>query len=91
MPNIVTLQQCRGLNDADGTNPYLFNHGCVQRRVCSKKCPVGHAGTSGIWKPDHMLYDAQAYITETSFGQELDSKDLVKIMCVRREEAAAAP
>ncbi len=32
---------------------------------------------------------AQAYVAETSFGQDLDSKEIVKIMCVRREEAAA--
>ncbi len=42
--------------------------------------------------PITCFMHAQAYIAETSFGQELDSKDLVKvIMCVRREEAAAAP
>ena len=33
---------------------------------------------------------AQAYVAETSFGQELDGKDLIRIMCVRRDEADAS-
>jgi len=40
--------------------------------------------------PVTCFMHAQAYIAETSFGQELDSKDLVRIMCVRRDEAAAS-
>jgi hypothetical protein len=33
---------------------------------------------------------AQAYVAETSLGQELNGKDLVKITCVRRDEASAS-
>ncbi len=40
--------------------------------------------------PITCFMHAQAYIAETSLGQELDSKEIVKIMCVRREEAAAS-
>ncbi len=40
--------------------------------------------------PITCFMQAQAYVAETSFGQELDSKEIVKIMCVRREEAAAS-
>jgi hypothetical protein len=40
--------------------------------------------------PITCFMHAQAYVAETSFGQELDSKDLVKIMCVRRQEASAS-
>ena len=34
--------------------------------------------------------DAQAYLAEASFGQELDGRDLIRIVCVRRDEASAA-
>ena len=40
--------------------------------------------------PITCFTNAQAYVAETSFGQELDGKDLVRIMCVRRDEAAAS-
>ena len=40
--------------------------------------------------PATCFMHAQAYIAETSFGQELDRKDLVRIMCVRRDAAAAS-
>ena len=33
---------------------------------------------------------AQAYVAETSFGRDLDGKDLIRIMCVRNNEASAA-
>jgi len=33
---------------------------------------------------------AQAYVAETSFGQELDGNDFIRIMCVRNDEASAA-
>jgi hypothetical protein len=33
---------------------------------------------------------AQAYVAETSLGQELDGKDLVKIICVRHDEASSS-
>jgi hypothetical protein len=32
---------------------------------------------------------AQAYLAETSFGQELDGKGLVRIVCLRSDEASA--
>jgi hypothetical protein len=34
---------------------------------------------------------AQAYVAETSFGQELGVDDRVKIVCVRRDTVLAAP
>jgi len=37
----------------------------------------------------HFMH-AQAYVAETSFGQDLDGNDLIKIMCVRRVEADAS-
>ena len=39
--------------------------------------------------PITCYMQAQAYVAETSFGQELGSKDRLKIMCVRRENAVA--
>ena len=33
---------------------------------------------------------AQAYVAETSFGRDLDGKDLIRIMCVQNNEALAA-
>ena len=29
---------------------------------------------------------AQAYVAQTSFGQELDGKDMIRIMCAHRAE-----
>ena len=34
---------------------------------------------------------AQAYVAETSFGQELGVDDRVEIVCVRRDTVLAAP
>ena len=39
--------------------------------------------------PITCFTNAQAYVAETSFGQELDGKDMIRIMCVRRVEADA--
>jgi len=40
--------------------------------------------------PITCFTNGQAYVAETSFGQELDGKDLMRIMCVRRVEADAS-
>jgi hypothetical protein len=40
--------------------------------------------------PITCLMHAQAYLAETSIGQDLSSNDRVKIMCVRPETAAAS-
>ena len=39
--------------------------------------------------PITCFTNAQAYVAETSFGQDLDGKDLIRIICVRRHEASA--
>jgi hypothetical protein len=39
--------------------------------------------------PIMCFMHAQAYVAETSFGRELDAKDRLRIMCLRREEALA--
>ena len=40
--------------------------------------------------PTTCLMHAQAYLAETSIGQDLGSNDRVKIICVRTETAAAS-
>ena len=40
--------------------------------------------------PITCLMHAQAYLAETSIGQDLSSNDRVKIICVRTETAAAS-
>ena len=40
--------------------------------------------------PITCLMHAQAYLAETSIGQNLGSGDRVKIICVRTETAAAS-
>jgi hypothetical protein len=40
--------------------------------------------------PITCFMHAQAYVAETSFGEELGTEDRVKIMCVRREGASAS-
>ena len=40
--------------------------------------------------PITCLMHAQAYLAETSIGQDLTSNDRVKIICVRTETAAAS-
>ena len=40
--------------------------------------------------PITCLMHAQAYLAETSLGQDLSSNDRVKIICVRTETAAAS-
>ena len=35
--------------------------------------------------PAHCFMHAQAYLAESEIGRELDSKDRVRIVCVRRE------
>jgi hypothetical protein len=41
--------------------------------------------------PITCFMHAQAYVAETSFGQELGVDDRVKIVCVRRDTVLAAP
>ena len=41
--------------------------------------------------PIACFMHAQAYVAETSFGQELGVDDRVKIVCVRRDPVLAAP
>jgi hypothetical protein len=40
--------------------------------------------------PTLCLMHAQAYLASTSIGQELNSSDRVKIICVRRDTTAAS-
>jgi hypothetical protein len=40
--------------------------------------------------PITCLMHAQAYLAETSIGQDFNSNDRVKIICVRTETAAAS-
>ena len=40
--------------------------------------------------PITCLMHAQAYLAETSIGQDLSSNDRVKIICVRTETAAVS-
>jgi hypothetical protein len=40
--------------------------------------------------PITRFMHAQAYVAETLFGQELDSEDRVRIVCVRREGVLAS-
>jgi hypothetical protein len=40
--------------------------------------------------PITCFTNAQAYVAGTSFGQELDGKDLIRIMCVRSAEASTS-
>jgi hypothetical protein len=40
--------------------------------------------------PITCFMHAQAYVAETSFGQELGSNDRVRIVCVRRESVLAS-
>jgi hypothetical protein len=41
--------------------------------------------TAEFGNPATCIMHAQAYLAETSLGQDLGSKDRVKIVCVRRE------
>jgi hypothetical protein len=41
--------------------------------------------------PITCFMHAQAYVAETSLGQELGVDDRVKILCVRRDTVLAAP
>ena len=41
--------------------------------------------------PITCFMHAQAYVAETSFGQELGFDDRLKIVCVRRDTVLAAP
>ncbi len=91
MQNIVQFQQCGGLNML-----------MALILICSTSIvsDVGHCAPKNarlvmrvpaeFSNPITCFMHAQAFVAETSFGQELDSKDLVKIMCVRREEASVS-
>jgi hypothetical protein len=45
---------------------------------------------SEFGNPITCLMHAQAYLAETSIGQDLGSNDRLKIICVRTETAAAS-
>ena len=58
---------------------------------CTRKNAVTEIRVpSEFANPVLCLMHAQAYLAGTSFGQELNSSDRVKIICMRREPATAS-
>jgi hypothetical protein len=55
-----------------------------------QKCGGGMRVPAEFGNPITCLMHAQAYLAETSIGQDLSSHDRVKIICERAETAAAS-
>ena len=57
---------------------------------CTRKNATAEMVPAEFGNPITCMMHAQAYLAETSIGQDLSSNDRVKIICVRTETGAAS-
>ena len=87
----LACQRARETFGADRSSPYLLGCGYADLGECTRNSATAVMRVPAEFgNPSTCFMHAQAYLAQTSFGQDLGANERVKIICVRSETVAAS-